>query len=81
MTRVVVEVMPKPELSDPQGTAILHALPRLQVTSVLAVRQGRRFEIEWDGPPEEALAGAHEVAARLLANPVIEDFTVHLAGG
>ncbi len=79
MTRVVVEVMLKPEILDPQGQAIAGALPRLGFTGVRSVRQGKRFEIELDGTPDsDTRARAEQIAGTLLANPVIEDFTVRV---
>ncbi|MGH3343338.1 MAG: phosphoribosylformylglycinamidine synthase subunit PurS [Carbonactinosporaceae bacterium] len=81
MARVVVDVMLKPEILDPQGQAIQAALPRLGYAGLGAVRQGKRFEIDLDGPADEAtLARVREMAGRLLANPVIEDFTVRVDG-
>ncbi len=53
MARVVVDVMPKPEILDPQGKAVLGALPRLGFTGVSDVRQGKRFELEVDGEVTE----------------------------
>ncbi|MGH3415778.1 MAG: phosphoribosylformylglycinamidine synthase subunit PurS [Actinocrinis sp.] len=77
MARVVVDVMLKPEILDPQGQAVQRALPRLGFDGVVDVRQGKRFEIELDGPADEAaLARAREIAERLLANTVIEQYTV-----
>ena len=77
MPRVVVNVMPKPEILDPQGKAVLGALPRLGFSGVTDVRQGKRFELEVDGELTEArLDEIHDLAERLLSNPVIEDFTV-----
>jgi phosphoribosylformylglycinamidine synthase len=77
MARVVVDVMLKPEILDPQGQAILGALPTLGVTGVASLRQGKHFEIELDGEVDEgALDRVRELAGTLLANPVIEDFTV-----
>lgn len=76
MARVVVDVMLKPEILDPQGQAVAAALPRLGVTDVTSVRIGRRIELEFAGEPD--LAKAHEIADRLLANPVIEDFAVRV---
>lgn len=74
MGRIVVEVMPKPEILDPQGKAVLGALPRLGFTEFTAVRQGRRFELTVEGEvTEEHLAAAREAATTLLSNPVIED--------
>ena len=49
MARVVVDVMPKPEILDPQGKAVHGALPRLGFPGVTDVRQGKRFELEIDG--------------------------------
>lgn len=79
MARVVVDVMPKPELLDPQGKAVLGALPRLGFTGVREVRQGKRFELEIDGEATpEALAEVEKMAETLLSNPVIEDFAVRV---
>ncbi len=79
MARVVVDVMLKPEILDPQGQAVQNALHRLGFESVTEVRQGKRFEIEVDGPADDALrARAEEMAATLLANQVIEDFAVQV---
>ena len=78
MARIVVDVMPKPEILDPQGKAVTGALGRLGFEG-LTVRQGKRFELEVDGElTEERLAQLHDIAERLLSNPVIEDFEVHV---
>ena len=80
MARVVVDVMPKPEILDPQGKAVHGALPRLGFEGVSDVRQGKRFELELDadsadlGP--ERLAEIERIAETLLSNPVIENYTV-----
>lgn len=72
--------MLKPEIHDPQGEAISRACQRLGYNDVLSVRQGKRFEVELDVPGEAgALARASELAAELLANPVIEEFTLRKA--
>jgi phosphoribosylformylglycinamidine synthase len=77
VARVVVAVMPKPEILDPQGKAVHGALPRLGFEGVLDVRQGKRFELEVEGELTEAkLKEIHEIAEKLLSNPVIEDFEV-----
>ena len=79
MARVVVDVMPKPEILDPQGKAVLGALPRLGFDGVTEVRQGKRFELEIDGELTEArLAEVNEMAEKLLSNPVIEDYAVRV---
>jgi len=79
VARVVVDVMPKPEILDPQGKAVLGALPRLGFSGVTDVRQGKRFELEVDGEvTDEVLAEVRKMAETLLSNPVIEDFEVHV---
>jgi phosphoribosylformylglycinamidine synthase PurS subunit len=79
VARVVVDVMLKPEILDPQGKAVHGALPRLGVEGVSDVRQGKRFELEVEGELTEArLAQLHDIAEKLLSNPVIEDFEVHV---
>ncbi|MET9063938.1 phosphoribosylformylglycinamidine synthase subunit PurS [Streptosporangium sandarakinum] len=77
MARVIVDVMLKPEILDAQGQAIARALPRLGFSGVASVRQGKRFEVELDGPVDDAaLADVRKMAETLLANTVIEDYTV-----
>ena len=74
MGRVVVDVMPKPEILDPQGSAVAGALARLGFTEFAAARQGKRFELVVDGAvTDDLLARAREAAETLLSNPVIED--------
>jgi phosphoribosylformylglycinamidine synthase PurS subunit len=81
VARVVVDVMLKPEILDPQGQAIVGAVGRLGIlggAGITSVRQGKHFEIELEGDPDDAvLAQISELAATLLSNPVIEDFVVH----
>jgi phosphoribosylformylglycinamidine synthase subunit PurS len=79
VARVVVDVMPKPEILDPQGKAVQGALPRLGFDGIVDVRQGKRFELEVEGELDQArLAQIHEIAETLLSNPVIEDYQVHV---
>jgi phosphoribosylformylglycinamidine synthase PurS subunit len=79
VARVVVDVMPKPEILDPQGKAVHGALPRLGFDGVVDVRQGKRFELEIEGDlTDDRLAEVREIAATLLSNPVIEDFDVRV---
>jgi phosphoribosylformylglycinamidine synthase subunit PurS len=75
--QVVVDVVLKPEISDPQGQAVLGALGRLGHDSIRSVRQGKHFVLEVDGTPDEA--ELKQIAETLLANPVIEDVELHLA--
>jgi phosphoribosylformylglycinamidine synthase subunit PurS len=83
MPKIVVHVMPKPDLLDPQGKAVGAALPRLGFTGISEVRQGKRFELTVDGEVTDAvLAKAREAAETLLSNPVIEDVVaVEVADG
>jgi len=81
VARVVVDVMLKPEILDPQGKAVHGALPRLGFTGVSDVRQGKRFELEVEGEvTDEVLARVNDLAGTLLSNPVIEDYEVHVEG-
>lgn len=74
MPRVVVDVTLKPEILDPQGQAILGALGRLGYAGVTGVRQGKHFELDVaEGADDSVVA---QIAETLLANPVIEDFTI-----
>jgi len=110
VAKIVVDVMLKPEIHDPQGEAIAGACHRLGFGEVVSVRQGKRFEVEIAEPADQAAkdaaipdgsaggaltqdravtqdrsaAGsdvvanrAAELAAELLANPVIEEFAIH----
>jgi len=80
VSRVVVDVMLKPEIHDPQGEAIASASHRLGFGEVVAVRQGKRFELELAGAAGDgALERIAELAGELLANPVIEEFSIHPA--
>jgi len=104
MAKIVVDVMLKPEIHDPQGEAIAGACHRLGFTEVVAVRQGKRFEVEIAdavdaahsgdagaaagrggqagapaADPEAKVIRVAELAAELLANPIIEEFSIHAA--
>lgn len=74
VTRVVVNVMPKAEILDPQGQAVVRALGRIGVSGVADVRQGKRFELEVDGTV--TAEDLEHIASTLLANTVIEDYEV-----
>lgn len=79
MTKIIVEVMLKPEILDPQGQAVASALPRLGFNFAKSVRQGKRFEIEVDGEPTSSqLDEINKAAEVLLSNPVIENYTVRV---
>jgi phosphoribosylformylglycinamidine synthase PurS subunit len=76
MPRIVVDVMPKPEILDPQGKAVLGALPRLGFDGVSDVRQGKRFELEVAEINDAILADVEKLAETFLANTVIENYVV-----
>jgi phosphoribosylformylglycinamidine synthase subunit PurS len=76
--RVIVDVMPKPEILDPQGKAVLGALPRLGFSGVTDVRQGKRFELELAAVDDDVLAQVRQMAETLLSNPVIENYEVRV---
>jgi phosphoribosylformylglycinamidine synthase PurS subunit len=75
MPKVVVDVVLKPEILDPQGQAIVGALGRLGVSGVTDVRQGKHFELTVDDDVDYDTL--KRVADTLLANPVIENFSIH----
>jgi len=75
---MIVEVMLKPEIHDPQGDAIASACHRLGFGQVRGVRQGKRFEVDFEGPvDDDAVTAVTNLARDLLSNPVIEEFSVH----
>ena len=75
VARVIVDVMLKPEILDPQGRAVQGALGRLGLSGVTDVRQGKQFVIDIDGEFDDARrAKLEELAGELLSNPVIEDY-------
>jgi phosphoribosylformylglycinamidine synthase PurS subunit len=74
MPTIVVEVMPKPALLDPQGKAVASALARLGKTEFSDVRIGKRFEVTVDRPVDDTLlAEIRELADNVFSNSVIED--------
>jgi phosphoribosylformylglycinamidine synthase len=77
VARVIVDVMLKPEILDPQGRAVQGALGRLGLSGVADVRQGKQFVIELEGDLDDARrATLEELAGELLSNPVIENYTM-----
>jgi phosphoribosylformylglycinamidine synthase len=71
---VIVDVLPKPEILDPQGQAVARAMDRLGVAGIADVRQGKHFELEVDDSVPDA--ELERIAETLLANPMIEDWVV-----
>ncbi|GIV24195.1 MAG: phosphoribosylformylglycinamidine synthase subunit PurS [Bacteroidia bacterium] len=78
--QVLVTVLPRPELLDPEGDTITQAIHRIGEPRVKTVRAGRAFELHIQAPtPEEASAIAHTLAQKLLHNPVVEVVAIHIA--
>lgn len=73
MPTIVVDVMPKAELLDPQGKAVAGALGRLEVAGISDVRIGKRFELTVDSADEATLETVKKLADEILSNAVIED--------
>jgi len=83
VTRVVVDVMLKPEILDPAGAAVLGVLPQLGTlgVGVVGIRIGKRIELDIEGGVDDAaLERVRALAGTLLANPVIEEFTLRVEG-
>jgi phosphoribosylformylglycinamidine synthase subunit PurS len=74
MVRVHIDVMLKEEILDPQGQALERALPKLGFEGVGGVRVGKHIVLDMEDR-DDLDARVEELAARLLANPVIETFT------
>ena len=75
--KALVHVTLKQDVLDPQGKAIAHACGSLGMNAVEGVRQGKLFEVELStGDESAARAEVEQVAEKLLANPVIEDWEI-----
>ena len=75
--KALVKVTLKPDVLDPQGKAIRSACGQLGYAAIESVRQGKLFEIELSaGSEAEARRLLEELAGKLLANPVIEDYSI-----
>ena len=74
MPKIIVEVMPKADLLDPQGKAVANSLNRTGHSEITAVRIGKRIELHYENTPtEQQLEEAKQIAADFLSNGVIED--------
>ena len=80
MPKIIVEIMPKQDLLDPQGKAVANALRRAGNNEITATRIGKRIELHYENQPtEKDLAKATELAESFLSNGVIEDVvSVHI---
>jgi phosphoribosylformylglycinamidine synthase len=75
--KVTVEITRRPEIADPQGSTIQRALSDLGHTDVVSVRVDRVVHLEVAGEDPEAVKHqVEEMCRQVLANPVLEDFTV-----
>jgi phosphoribosylformylglycinamidine synthase len=75
--RVAVHIVPRAGLLDPQGKAVADALNSLGFDAVRTVHVGRHIVIDTKADnPEAARNSVREMCARLLANPVTEDFEI-----
>jgi phosphoribosylformylglycinamidine synthase subunit PurS len=80
--KVRVTITPKQGILDPQGVAVERALPALGFEGVNDVRIGKHIELRYDPPDgvarEQARSDVDDMCRRLLANPIIEDYTFEL---
>ena len=79
--KVTVEITRRPEIADPQGTTIQRALHDLGHNEVMSVRVDRVIHLEVDGDdPALVQSRVEEMCRQVLANPVLEDFSVEVRG-
>lgn len=77
--KVTVTIDRRPEIADPEGTTVRRALHELGFTEARSVRMDRVVHLEVDGDdPETVRAKVTEMCRQLLANPVLEDFSVEI---
>ena len=80
--KALIAVTLKPDVLDPQGKAIKNASASLGYDAITNVRQGKLFEVDLDADDEAtARALLEELSAKLLSNPVIEDFEIVKVAG
>lgn len=76
---VQVTVMPLKELLDPQGKAVIGGLQNLGITAIQDVRIGKSITLQVEADnADKAKQVAEEAAKKLLANPVMEYFEIHV---
>jgi phosphoribosylformylglycinamidine synthase len=79
--KVTVEITRRPEIADPQGTTIQRALHDLGHNEVMSVRVDRVIHLEVEGEdPALVQSRVQEMCRQVLANPVLEDFSVEVTG-
>ena len=80
--KVRVLVRLKSGILDVQGAAVQRALGGLGFGDVRELRVGKLIEVDVDAPtPERARARVDEMCRKLLANTILEDYTIETAGG
>jgi len=79
--KVTITIDRRPEIADPEGTTVKRALHELGFTETTTVRMDRVIHMEVDGDdPGKVKARVEEMCRRLLANPVLEDYSVRVDG-
>lgn len=79
--KVTVEITRRPEIADPEGTTIQRALTDLGHNDVVSVRVDRVIHLDVTGDDPETVQGmVEDMCRQVLANPVLEDFTVEVSG-
>lgn len=79
--RVKVTIDRRPDIADPEGTTVRRALHDLGFPDVTSVRMDRVIHMELEGDDRaEVQAQVEDMCRQLLANPVLEDFTVEVEG-
>ncbi len=75
-----IKVMPLKELLDPQGKAVMGGLSNLGIKKIEDVRIGKHIQLQIDASDEgDAKNIAEEAAKKLLANPVMEEYTISIS--
>ena len=76
---VQIKVMPLKDLLDPQGKAVMGGLQNLGLNNIADVRIGKHIDLQIEADSKEnALAAAEDAAKKLLANPVMELYEIHV---
>jgi phosphoribosylformylglycinamidine synthase PurS subunit len=74
-----IKIMPLKELLDPQGKAVMGGLTNLGLKGIDDVRIGKHIQLHIEATgPEQAKQVAEEASKKLLANPVMEEYTIQI---
>ncbi|MEC7930388.1 MAG: phosphoribosylformylglycinamidine synthase subunit PurS [Candidatus Thermoplasmatota archaeon] len=79
MTEIEIRVGLKPGMADPEGANVQKALGLLGFEGIGAVASARCYRVSLELPEAEALAEAERMCRRLLANPVVHDYSITVA--